>query len=378
MSTSTRRVEEGFRVLTLRYPITEDVEEFIGRYRVLASHIYWCRRVGLEPAREVVEELWREVPSYWRWHLVDPRDPLYLFKNVEETPRPSRAVLRLPLVDALHERKGAYIKGDKLVLRLNTKLELEIPERALKWLEKRLAENPDRRYVRVFERDGYLIVQVVLHKVNRVEKPGDPLLAVVDINSSYGIVVHFWDGRLVKTLKLRPPSRGRRWAHVRKLMSLRDNLYNQGCVTRRQINIYSVLVRNTLSGSSKTWVQQATALVVKRIRRMARRHGKQPLVLIDAPDYNSIHGTPLQRTLYSFKKHVENILSWYGVYWEEARLYSTKCPFCGGKMKLVEKTRRKRVMECAECRFREDRDNIPLYWALKHLSALKGRSPHYG
>jgi len=63
LSTFTRRTEEGFRVLTLRYPITEDVKEFIERYRALATHLYWCRRLGLEPAREVVEELWKEVPS---------------------------------------------------------------------------------------------------------------------------------------------------------------------------------------------------------------------------------------------------------------------------------------------------------------------------
>ena len=372
MSTSTQRIEGGFRVLTLRYPITEDVKEFIERYRALATHLHWCRRLGVEPAREVIRELWKEVPSYWRWNLVDPRSPLYLFKGVERTPPPHRTIIRLPLVDALHERKGAYIKGNKLVLRLDTKLELEVPERALKWLEKRLAENPDKKYVRVFERDGYLVVQVVLHKVNRVERPRDPLLVVVDINSSYGVVVHFWDEKLLKTLKLRPPSRGNKWRHVRRLMSLRDNLYNQGCITQKQVNIYSALIRETLSGSLKAWIQQSVALIVKRIRRIARRRGKQPLVLIDAPDYESIHGTPLQRTLYSFKKHLENILSWYGVYWEEVRLYSTRCPLCGGRMKLAEKTRRRRIVVCNECGFREDRDNVPLYWALKILPTLEG------
>lgn len=79
-STSTLRIEEGFRVLTLRYPITEDVREFIEEYRVLATHLYWCRRFGLEPDEEVIEKLWERVPSYWRWHLVNPRDPMYLFK----------------------------------------------------------------------------------------------------------------------------------------------------------------------------------------------------------------------------------------------------------------------------------------------------------
>jgi hypothetical protein len=46
LSTSTQRIEEGFRVLTLQYPITEDIKEFIEEYRALASHFYWCKRVS--------------------------------------------------------------------------------------------------------------------------------------------------------------------------------------------------------------------------------------------------------------------------------------------------------------------------------------------
>lgn len=341
---------------------------------MLASHIYWCRRLGLEPSREVLEKIWAEVPSYWRWHVVDPRDPLYLFKGVEDTPRPFKVVLGVPLVDALHERKGAYIRGNRLVLRLNRRLEFEIPERALRWLEKRLAERPDRKYVRVFEKYGKLVVQIVLHKVNRVAFPENPLLVVVDVNSSYGMVVHFWDERLVKTLKLRPPNKGRGWRTVRKLMSLRDNLCNQACIRREQLNRYGALIRKTLGGSSKTWVQQGASRLIKRIRRMARRRGKQPLVIIDVPDHSSLRGMALQRTLLSFAKRLENLLSWYGVYWVEKRLYSSVCPVCGARLRLLKRTKNRRIMACTKCGFREDRDNVPLYWALKILPALKGEA----
>ena len=374
MSTSTQRIEEGFRVLTLQYQITEDIKEFIEEYRALVSHLYWCEKLGLEPAKEVVEKLWQRVPSYWRWHLADPRDPMYLFKGVKKTPMPYRTVLRLPLVDALHERKGAYVRGDKLILRLNRKVELEIPERALKWLEKRLAEGPDKKYVRVFEKDNKLVVQIVLHKINRVEMPRDPLLVVVDMNSSYGVAVHFWDGKLIKTMKFRPPNRGNKWRHVRELMSHRDLLHNQGCLTQRQINVYNSLTRLTLKGSAKGWVQQTVAKIVKRFRRMAKRCGKEPLVLIDEPDYDSLHGTPLQRTLYRFVKCLENLLSWYGIYWEEKRLYSTICPICRSRLTVKEMTKKARIMKCTNCNFKEERDSIPLYWAIKHLPALKGEA----
>jgi putative transposase len=367
LSTSTQRIEEGFKVLTLQYPITEDIKEFIEEYRALASHLYWCKRLGLEPTKEVIERLWQRVSSYWRWHLVDPEDHMYLFKGVEKTPMPYRTILRLPLVDALHERKGAYIKDDKLVLRLGKRVKLEIPERALKWFEKRLAEKPDKKYVRVFEKNNKLVVQIVLHKINKVEMPRDPLLVVVDMNSTYGIAVHFWDGKLIKTMKFRPPNRGDRWRNVRELMSHRDLLHNQGCLTQKQINVYSSLTRLTLRGSMKGWIQQTASKIVKRVRRMAKRHGKEPLVLIDKPDYNSLHGTSLQRTLYSIIMYLKNLLSWYGVYWEEKRLYSTICPVCGSKLIIEEKTRRARIMKCTNCDFKEDRDSIPLYWAIKHL-----------
>jgi len=119
LSISIQRIEEGFRVLTLQYPISEDVKKFIEEYRIPASHLYWCKRLNLKPAEEVIKKLWQKVPSYWRWRLIDPRDPMYLFKEVENTPMPYKMILRFLLVDALHEKKGAYIKNNRLVLKLN-------------------------------------------------------------------------------------------------------------------------------------------------------------------------------------------------------------------------------------------------------------------
>jgi transposase len=36
--------------------------------------------------------------------------------------------------------------------------------------------------------------------------------------------------------------------------------------------------------------------------------------------------------------------------------------------------KRIRIVRCDNCGFKEDRDNIPLYWAIEHLSALKGEA----
>ncbi|GAB6946059.1 hypothetical protein JCM16161A_01890 [Vulcanisaeta sp. JCM 16161] len=369
-----QKVEEGFRVLTLEAEVDADVIEFIKKYQALASHLYWSKRLGIEPSETVLSKIDNEIKSYWKWHVIDEDDPMYLFKGIEKTPRPYSTIIRLPLVDALHERKGAFIHDGKLVLRLNKKVEVPIPKRALDWLNKRFAENPDKKTVRVFERGGKLVAQIILHKKNVVALPNNPLLVVVDLNSSHGIVVHYWDGGLIKTEKYKPPNRSAAWHNVKHLMKLRDVLYNQGCITQQQINKYSAIIRETLSGSMKSWIQQTVDKIVRRVRRIAKRHGKEPLVMIDVPDDESLRGTSLQRTLLSFAKYFENILSWYGIYFEEARLYSTVCPRCGEKLDLKMKTRNLRLMTCKKCGFEEERDKVPLYWALNKLLALKGEA----
>ncbi|WP_291998768.1 zinc ribbon domain-containing protein [Caldivirga sp.] len=191
---------------------------------------------------------------------------------------------------------------------------------------------------------------------------------VIDLNSSYGIVVHYWDGKLIRTEKYKPPNKGAMWREVKWLMKLRDTLYNQGTITQAQINTYSALVRKMLSKSSKAWIQQTVDRVVRRVRRIAKGHGKEPLVLIDVPSDESLRGSPLQRTIRSFAQYLTNVLSWYGIYWEEVRLYSTICPRCGARLRLVEKTRHVRIMACPRCGFSEDRDKVPLHWAIKHLT----------
>jgi len=369
------RTLESYRVLTLRYPLDNELKEYIYRYKVLASHIYWCKRVGMDPDPEVVKELTRSIKSYWRDNLLNKSDPLYLFKNIDETPTPYKVVLNIPLVDAVHERKGAYIKNGKLVLRLDRTREYPIPSRALRWLGKRLNEFPDSKYVRVFEKDNMLVVQIVLHRINTMNVPENPLLVVVDINSDYGIVIHFWDEKLIKTIKLRPPNLSSKKIYAKKLMMLRDRLHNMDCITERQVNVYSALIRKALSYSYKGWIQQNIARLIKKIMRIAKRHGKQPLIMIDIPEYMSLQDTRLQKTLLSFARYLENILSWYGICWSEERLYSSFCPKCGNELTVYKKTKKTRLMICDKCGLKADRDEIPLHWALKLINvypALKG------
>jgi hypothetical protein len=58
-------------------------------------------------------------------------------------------------------------------------------------------------------------------------------------------------------------------------------------------------------------------------------------------------------------------------YWEE-RFRNAEFLICGNKLVLVGKISRSRIRKCVKCNFREDRDNILLYWAIKRLLTLKG------
>jgi hypothetical protein len=69
--------------------------------------------------------------------------------------------------------------------------------------------------------------------------------------------------------------------------------------------------------------RKATRDLRNRRTDKPRSTGRSPLVIIDKPDYSSLRGMPLQRTLYGFTGYLENMLSRYGVYWEERRLYRT-------------------------------------------------------
>ncbi|MGC8578253.1 MAG: hypothetical protein ACP5M7_09730 [Thermoproteota archaeon] len=95
--------------------------------------------------------------------------------------------------------------------------------------------------------------------------------------------------------------------------------------------------------------------------------------MIDVPDDSSLRGNSLQRSIVSFSKYFENILSWYGIYWEETRLYSTICQNVGEKLELRQITKNMRIMICPKCGFKEDRGKIQLYCAINKLPPKRGK-----
>jgi hypothetical protein len=229
-----RGVVEGFRVLTLLYYVSElpagafqRLVELFKMYRAVGALYFWSKRLNLEEGVGLALERAKLLVPYYYRHAFDEDSQVYQFNEVGRMRRPRKMILRLPLVDALHPNNSAYIEGGKLVVRLGNRerLELPLPERALKWLqekEREVAPLKITKIVRIQWREDrhpeLLKVQIVL-RVKR-QKPVAPepkgaLLCYVDANSDYGItcVYAVFDGtktKVLETPKLRPPNRGRR------------------------------------------------------------------------------------------------------------------------------------------------------------------------
>ena len=140
-----RGLVEGFRVLTLLYYVSglpagafQRLVELFKVYRAVGVLFFWSKRLNIDEGVELALERARQLPSYYR-HAFDERSQVYQFSEVERMRRPRKVVLQLPLVDALHYHCGAYIKDGTLVVRLGNgeRLELPLPERALRWLQEK-------------------------------------------------------------------------------------------------------------------------------------------------------------------------------------------------------------------------------------------------
>ncbi|MCC6051265.1 MAG: transposase [Thermofilum sp.] len=361
-------VVEGFRVLTLLYRVSElpagafqRLVELFRVYRAVGALYFWSKRLCIEEGVELALERAKLLPSYYR-HAFDERSQVYQFGEVERMRRPRKVVLKLPLADALHPNCGAYIEGGKLVVRLGgrERLELPLPERALKWLqekEREVAPLKVTKIVRVQWREDrqpeYLKVQIVL----RVERPEprmpDPrsaLLVYVDANSDYGIACVYarFDGKETKVLetpKLKPPNRGGRLMEAAR----RKRAAAQG----RKPSVNYALARLSERFDARGWVKSAAARIFKK--SFLRASGMSVVMNFDIPDPESIKGSYLQKTLISLRKVADNLAKWFGVYATFECYPSTKCPICGSELEIVY-TKRTRIAYCKSCGFYDDRD----------------------
>jgi len=383
--------------LTLTYRVDElpseqraRLQELFKTYRAIATLYYWSKRLGLkEGVEQALERAKEGLPSYWRKAL-DDESPLYAFSEIEEMKRPRKHVLKLPLVEALqlkqgneNPKRGALIdcKESKLVVYLGDRqrIELPVPERALRWLREKEAEVEPLKVsktVRIHWREDRdpktLKVQIVL----RVQRPRPPqpdprqaLLCFIDVNSRYGFAAVFasFDGERVRvheTLKLRPPNQSRRLREAAK----RERAAAHG----NKPNINYALARLSKKFDASGWVKSAAAEIFKKAREYAK--GRPVWINIDAPDHRTVRGSSLQRTLLSIRRVVENLGAWYGAF-VTFRCYSShKCPICGERVQEC-RTTRTRIATCHACNFQEERDRLPFYHWIGELGLPLPRPP---
>jgi hypothetical protein len=377
---------EGFRVLTLLYRVSELPAGFFQRlkelfrvYRAVAALYFWSKRLGLSEGVELALERVRQLPYYYR-KAFDERSQVYQFSEVEKTRRPRRVVLQLPLADALHPNCGCYIKENTLVVRLGggERLELPLPERALKWLQEKEREVAPLKVAKIVriqwreDRPEYLKVQIVLRVERQKPVMPDPkgaLLCYVDANSDYGIacVLAVSDGsetRVLETPKLRPPNRTPRLMEAAKRM--------RAAASGRKPNINYALARLSERFDARGWVKAAAAQIFKKA--FQRAGGKPVLTNFDIPDPESVKNSYLQKTLLSLEKVARNLANWFGVYATFECYPSTVCPFCGSKLKMAY-TKRTRVAYCTRCGFYDDRDFVPFYHWVKALGLPMPKHP---
>ncbi len=372
-------VVEGFRVLTLLYYVSElpagafqRLVELFEAYRAVGALYFWSKRLNLDEGVELaLERARQQLPSYYR-HAFDERSRVYQFSEVEKMGRPRKVILRLPLADALHPNCGCYIEGGKLVVRLGggERLELPLPERALKWLqekEREVAPLKVTKIVRIQWREdnpSFLKVQIVL-RVERqkpvMPEPKGALLCYVDANSDYGIVAVYAvsDGsetKVLETPKLRPPNRSKRLRAAAKRQAAAAYGHKRG------INL--ALARLSKRFRARGWVKAAAARIFKKA--FQRANGRSLMMNFDIPDPESIKESYLQKTLLSLRKVADNLAKWFGVYATFECYPSTKCPFCGSELEMIY-TRRARVAYCRNCGFYDDRDFVPFYHWVKEL-----------
>ena len=290
-------------------------------------------------------------------------------------------MLQLPLAEAVHPNCGAYIEGSTLVVRLGNRerLELPLPEKALKWLqekEREVAPLKVTRTVRIQWREDehpeLLKVQIVLRVERKKPEMPDPkgaLLCYVDANSDYGIVAVYAVSdsvrtKVLETPKLRPPNRGRRLKAAAKRQAAAAYGHKRG------INL--ALARRSTRFRAKGWVKAAAAQIFKRAFK--RASGRSLIMNFDIPDPESIKGSYLQKTLLSLEKVARNLANWFGIYATFECYPSTVCPFCGAELEIVH-TKRTRIAYCTTCGFFDDRDFVPFYHWCKALGLPMPKHP---
>jgi putative transposase len=262
---------------------------------------------------------------------------------------------------------------DRGVMKLRYVCHAEAP--IPKWVYERIEEGGDIVFAMLGLKGGVPAVALV---AERYVEPYEPeTLIVVDANSwRYGVAIAYMNRnrRIGEFYKSRPNLR------------LVDGLY------RKAVKLWKLYGRLKRLGLHKTpegrKVLRDLRRTTSRIYRVLRDHSQRSAgevarkavrlkakVIIDnalEESWRDLLEEGLSRRkakiymagVRRFIKILETQLKWYGVPYEFRRLPSRVCPNCEIEMEELPGRR----MKCPKCGLEEDRDKIPVLWALKLTS----------
>jgi len=244
-----------------------------------------------------------------------------------------------------------------------------------RWVYDRLEEGGDIVFARLGLKGG--VPAVVLVAERYVEPYRPETLIVVDANSwRHGVAIAYVNRnrRIGEFYKSRPNLRlvDRLYRKAVKLWRLYGRLRRLGLhktpegrkvlrdLRRTTSRIYRVL-RDHSQRSAGEVARKAVRLRAKVIIDKALEESWRDLLEEGLSKREAkIHMAGVRR----FVKTLETRLKWYGVPYEFKRLPSRVCPNCEIGMEKLPGRR----MKCPKCGLEEDRDKIPVLWALKLTS----------
>ncbi|MFZ8795075.1 MAG: zinc ribbon domain-containing protein [Acidilobaceae archaeon] len=254
---------------------------------------------------------------------------------------------------------------DRGVMRLRSICRAEAP--IPRWVYDRIEEGGDIVFARLGLKDGIPAVMLVAERYVEPYKPES--LLPVDVNSwKHGIA---W--ALIKNGRI--ASEGRERPNLRFI----DNLYKKSVrldelhgrlvridVNNDKLDVEAQCARSKLYRYLRDYSQWPAGKIVRK----ALKHRSK--VVIDNALEESWRdlleeGLPRKEAkiyiagVRRFIKILETQLRWHGVPYEFKRLPSRVCPNCEIEMEELLGRR----MKCPRCGLEEDRDKIPILWALK-------------
>ena len=273
--------------------------------------------------------------------------------------------------------EGVFIDLTKNMLKLRWIIKrraiiISLTEGEVRYIRDRLGEGGRPRLARAWVENGFLYVAITFEREVQPMQPSDYML-VIDVNSWRNGIV--WglirDGKIVAQGRERPR------------LGLINELYERATKLERKYGrLRRIGLHKTVEGR-KLWrennrlrrrlfaiIRNHAQWLVHRLVRKAVKRGA--LVIIDDMIEESRrelleegldNGLAKYYLMYlrRFVRLLTNQLTWYGIPHQFKRLPSTVCPVCGHELRQLPN----RVMVCDHCGFRENRDYVPIQWAIK-------------